>query len=173
MIGYRASAGTGGRLVQVARIEPPAAGKGAAMAAKKTASAAKRAGAKTPRRRRGITVKPVSLLSAELGIERPEGDLGRLGQAVRADGGAVLGAYREPLGGHALLLVSLPIEKVGPTAFQRDLSDAHLRKLTRAMDKTRRFLDPPILVRSADRIGPEDLARSRASPAGEAAEGEG
>jgi ParB family chromosome partitioning protein len=64
-----------------------------------------------------------------------------------ADGGAVIGAYREPLGGQPLLLVSVPIELVSPTAFQRDVSDAHVRKLVRAMDKTRRFLDPIILVR--------------------------
>jgi ParB family chromosome partitioning protein len=48
------------------------------------------------------------------------------------------------------LLVALPIEKVHPTPFQRDVSDAHVRKLTRAMDKTRRFLDPIIAVREPD-----------------------
>jgi ParB family chromosome partitioning protein len=66
---------------------------------------------------------------------------------VRADGGAVLAMYREPLGGHALLLTALPIEKVAPTPFQRDISDAHVRRLTVAMDKTKRFLDPIIAVR--------------------------
>jgi ParB family chromosome partitioning protein len=65
---------------------------------------------------------------------------------VKQDGGAVLASYREPLGGHALLLTALPIEKVSPTPFQRDVSDAHVRKLTRAMDKTKRFLDPIIAV---------------------------
>jgi ParB family transcriptional regulator, chromosome partitioning protein len=59
----------------------------------------------------------------------------------------VLAVYREPLGGHALLFVALPIEQVAPTPFQRDISDAHVRKLTVAMDKTRRFLDPVIAVR--------------------------
>jgi ParB family chromosome partitioning protein len=62
----------------------------------------------------------------------------------------VLATYREPLGGHALLFVSLPIEKVQPTPFQRDVSDAHVRKLTRAMDKTKRFLDPVIAVKADD-----------------------
>ena len=66
---------------------------------------------------------------------------------MRADGGAVLAMYREPLGGHALLLTALPIEKVAPTPFQRDISDAHVRRLTVAMDKTKRFLDPIIAVR--------------------------
>ena len=72
---------------------------------------------------------------------------------MRGDGGAVLAIYREPLGGHALLLVALPIEKVVPTPFQRDISDAHVRRLTQAMDKTKRFLDPVIAVREHDRRG--------------------
>ena len=66
---------------------------------------------------------------------------------MRADGGAVLATYREPLGGHALLLAALPVDKVVPTPFQRDVSDAHVRRLTQAMDKTKRFLDPIIAVR--------------------------
>jgi ParB family chromosome partitioning protein len=108
----------------------------------------KSAGKKT-RRRRGVKIQPTELTASELSIE-PEGELAALGDRVRGDGGAVLGAYREPLGGHALLLVSLPIERVQPTPFQRDVSDAHVRKLTRAMDKTRRFLDPIIVVRGDD-----------------------
>ena len=48
------------------------------------------------------------------------------------------------------LFVSLPIERVAPTPFQRDVSDAHVRKLTHAMDKTRRFLDPLIVVQRAE-----------------------
>jgi len=63
------------------------------------------------------------------------------------DGGTVMAAYREPLGGHSLLLVALPIERVAPTPFQRDISDAHVRRLVRAMDKTKRFLDPIIVLR--------------------------
>ena len=54
----------------------------------------------------------------------------------RGDGGAVLATYREPLGGHALMLAALPLDKVVPTPFQRDISDAHVRRLTQAMDKT-------------------------------------
>jgi ParB family chromosome partitioning protein len=59
----------------------------------------------------------------------------------------VLAAYREPLGGHALLFAALPVAQVAPTPFQRDISDAHVRRLTQAMDKTKRFLDPIIVVR--------------------------
>jgi len=115
------------------------------MAAKKAkATTKKKAGT---RRRRGVTLKPTSLGAPELALDALPDELAALAGAVAADGGAVLARYREPLGGHPLLLVALPIERVHPTAFQRDVSDAHVRKLTRAMDKTRRFLDPIIAVR--------------------------
>lgn len=70
--------------------------------------------------------------------------------AVEASGGAVLGAYRDPLGGHPLLFASLPIERVSPTPFQRDASPAHVKKLVHAIGKTQRFLDPLIVMREGD-----------------------
>ncbi len=116
-------------------------------AKKKTAKSPKKPGTK---RRRGVKIEPTGLRATDVPVEALEGDLAGLADAVRSDGGAVLAHYREPLGGHVLLLVALPIEKVGPTPFQRDVSDAHVRKLTVAMDKTRRFLDPLIVVRVGD-----------------------
>jgi ParB family transcriptional regulator, chromosome partitioning protein len=101
----------------------------------------------TKRRRKGVKTQATSLTAAELPLTQLPDELKTLGEQVAADGGAVIGAYREPLGGRALMLVSVPIDKVSPTVFQRDTSDAHVRKLVRAMDKTRRFLDPIILVR--------------------------
>ncbi len=101
----------------------------------------------TPRRRRGVKLRPTELLATQLALEAPPAELAALADAIRADGGAVLAAYREPLGGHALLFTALPLEKVAPTPFQRDISDAHVRRLTQAMDKTKRFLDPIIAVR--------------------------
>jgi ParB family chromosome partitioning protein len=101
----------------------------------------------TKRKRKGVSIQATALSAAELPVPELTGELKTLGDAVVKDGGAVIGAYREPLGGNPLLLVSVPLEIVSPTAFQRDVSDAHVRKLVRAMDKTRRFLDPLILVR--------------------------
>jgi ParB family transcriptional regulator, chromosome partitioning protein len=101
----------------------------------------------TPRKRRGIKLKPTDLGPRALSLEEPSDEVRKLAANVEADGGAVLAMYREPLGGHALLLVALPIEEVVPTPFQRDISDAHVRRLTQAMDKTKRFLDPVIAVR--------------------------
>lgn len=107
----------------------------------------------TPRRRRGVKLRPTELGATDLVLlERPP-ELAALADAIAADGGVVLASYREPLGGHALLLAGLPVEKVEPTPFQRDISDAHVRRLTQAMDKTKRFLDPIIVVREADRPG--------------------
>ena len=116
------------------------------MATKKKQSAA-RPGTK---KRRGVKLQPVELGPLELAVESPPEDVAALRDAVVGDGGAVLACYREPLGGHHLILAALPIEKVSPTPFQRDVSDAHVRKLTRAMDKTKRFLDPIIAIRKDD-----------------------
>ncbi|HEY3234665.1 MAG TPA: chromosome partitioning protein ParB [Polyangiaceae bacterium] len=115
------------------------------MAAKKT-----RARAPGTKRRRGVKIQPTELAAAELTLEEVPPEVQALSDLVRADGGTILSRYREPLGGHALLLVGLPIERVKPTPFQRDVSDAHVLRLTRAMDKTKRFLDPVIAVRHGE-----------------------
>jgi ParB family transcriptional regulator, chromosome partitioning protein len=62
------------------------------------------------------------------------------------EGGAVLAAYREPLGKHPLILAVLPLDKVEPTPFQRDVSDMHHKRLADVIDKTGLFLDPIIAV---------------------------
>jgi ParB family transcriptional regulator, chromosome partitioning protein len=99
-----------------------------------------------PRKRKGVKLVPTTLKADELLVEHgPEEE--KLIRQVESDGGSVLATYREPLGGHTQFFVALPIDKVEPTAFQRDVSDAHLRKLTLAMDRTRRYLDPIIVVR--------------------------
>jgi len=94
-----------------------------------------------------VKLRPTELGPRELALAEPPPEVAELARQVEEDGGAVLAAYREPLGGHALLFAALPIEKVERTSFQRDVSDAHVRKLTLAMDRTRRYLDPIIAVR--------------------------
>src|SRR5437899_11991611 len=103
-----------------------------------------------PRARKGVKLKPTELGPGQLRLTDPPEELQALARQVEEDGGAVLAAYREPLGGHALLFAALPVDKVEPTPFQRDVSDAHVLKLTRAMDKTRRYLDPIIAVREPE-----------------------
>ena len=61
-------------------------------------------------------------------------------------GGAVLGRYREPLGGTWLVLAAIPLGRIEPTPFQRDLSDAHVKRLENVIDRVGLFLDPVIAV---------------------------
>ncbi|HZS38346.1 MAG TPA: ParB/RepB/Spo0J family partition protein [Polyangia bacterium] len=105
-----------------------------------------------PRARKGVKLQPTTLGAGELAIsvDNLDGMAHELAVRVAADGGQVLAAYREPLGGHVQLFCALPIDRVQPTPFQRDVSDAHVRKLTLAMDRTRRYLDPVIAVRMGD-----------------------
>jgi ParB family chromosome partitioning protein len=52
----------------------------------------------------------------------------KLASLVDDDGGVVLGAYRDPFGGKPVLFVSLPIDRVEPTPFQRDPSEPHVKR---------------------------------------------
>ncbi|MBK8097174.1 MAG: ParB N-terminal domain-containing protein [Planctomycetes bacterium] len=81
---------------------------------------------------------------------KPPAPVGALAAQVESDGGAVVGTWRDPLGGQWQLLVVLPIDKVQPTPFQRDLSATHVKRLTERIDQLNRFLDPIIAVRRAD-----------------------
>ena len=73
-----------------------------------------------------------------------------LRDAVEEDGGSTLAVFRDPLGGHWQILAALPIDRVEPTPFQRDLSPAHVKRLAAVIDALDRFLDPIIAVRSPD-----------------------
>src|SRR5215470_17068252 len=66
--------------------------------------------------------------------------------AIEKAGGFAAGSYKDPLGGHPLLIAVLPIDSVEPTPFQRDLSDTHHKRLADVIDKTGRFLDPIVAV---------------------------
>jgi ParB family chromosome partitioning protein len=100
---------------------------------------AKRAPKKAAARSRGIEPQACRLDASDSGIA----DLTR---RIEAEGGAVLGTYREPLGSNPVVFASLPIDKVEPTPFQRDLSEAHHKKLAGVLDKTGLFLDPVIAI---------------------------
>ena len=101
------------------------------------------------RRRRKPTGASTGLAASELQAAAPPGAVGGLHQIIEQDGGRVLSIYREPYGGHWLVLAALPIELVEPTPYQRNLSDTHVRKLEAVIGKIGRFLDPIIAVRIA------------------------
>lgn len=67
-------------------------------------------------------------------------------EAVERCGGVVAGQYRDPLGGSPLLIAVLPLVAVDPTPFQRDVSDAHHKRLADVLDRTGIFLDPIIAI---------------------------
>jgi ParB family transcriptional regulator, chromosome partitioning protein len=73
--------------------------------------------------------------------------LTRLAEAIHSDGGTVLAPYKDPLGGNWQIFAALPIDMVEPTPYQRDLSKPHVERLSAAMDKLGRYLDPMIVVR--------------------------
>jgi ParB family transcriptional regulator, chromosome partitioning protein len=104
---------------------------------------AKKKKAKAEARSRGL--EPAKLASGS-----PPAKLEALARAIESDGGAVLATYRDPLGGNWQMLAALPIDKVEPTPFQRDLSAAHAAKLADVIGRLDRFLDPVIVVRGPD-----------------------
>lgn len=68
-------------------------------------------------------------------------------------GGRFLAAYRDPLGGRWLAVAAVPIERIAPTPFQRDLSDAHTKRLETAIGKVGTFLDPILAVPAPPEAG--------------------
>jgi ParB family transcriptional regulator, chromosome partitioning protein len=104
-------------------------------AAKRTASPAKKnlAPSKTKR----------GLEANEVGLPVDAPSVSGLAGEVRAVGGALLAAYREPLSGQPLLLASLPLGAVEPTPFQRDLSPTHVKRLAQKNRRKRLLPRPP------------------------------
>jgi ParB family chromosome partitioning protein len=100
------------------------------------------------RRRRKPAGASVGLAAAELQAAAPPGEVAELHRNSESDGGKVLSMYREPYGGRWLVLAALPIELVAATPYQRNLSDAHVRRLETVIGKIGRFLDPIIAVRA-------------------------
>jgi len=110
----------------------------------KSATGRKRAPAKRAPKKAAAGSR--GMLPQECRLDALSGDVAEVQRRIEQEGGVVLGAYREPLGGNPVLFASLPIGKVEPTPFQRDLSEAHHKKLAGVLDKTGLFLDPLIVI---------------------------
>jgi hypothetical protein len=97
-------------------------------------------------RRKKATPASVGLTAAET---RQTGgpEIDRLAAQVEADGGAVVGRYSDPFGGTPLLIAALLVDRVEPTTYQRDASDAHVKRLMGVIETISRFLDPIVAVR--------------------------
>jgi ParB family chromosome partitioning protein len=113
----------------------------------KRAGASARAAGKRGRGKLAPRQQDRGLNAAEVAIALDSPDIVALATLIREAGGAPIGAYRDPLGGRALLLASLPLKAIQPTPFQRDLSPTHVKRLASKIDETAAFLDPLIVVR--------------------------
>jgi ParB family chromosome partitioning protein len=107
-----------------------------------------------PRKRRKPAGQSSALAPKDLTDASMPSPVDELKRSIEQDGGEVLAAYREPYGARWLLTAALPIEQVEPTPYQRNLSDAHVRKLESVIAKLGRFLDPIIVVRKERNNGP-------------------
>lgn len=114
---------------------------------KKPAKEPKPKKATTPRKKK-TKAEPgsVGLTVEEMASGAKSAEMAKLEGQIEDAGGHVLAAYREPLGGHWIALAALPIDKVKPTPYQRELSKAHADRLATVIPKVGRFLDPVIAV---------------------------
>ena len=90
------------------------------------------------------------LAAGDIALELAHPEVAPLAALIHKAGGAALGAYRDPLGGRALVLATLPLGAVQPTPFQRDLSPTHTKRLAAKIDEAKAFLDPLIVVQGQD-----------------------
>ena len=119
------------------------------MAKAKAKSGLKRA----PAKRRPRKAKPGTrgLTPRECRLDELSGVAQEVAERIDTVGGHLLGAYSDPLGKQPVLVAILPIDSIEPTPFQRDLSQAHHRKLADVLDRTGIFLDPVIAVTAPEK----------------------
>jgi len=120
------------------------------MATRTTRTPAPKKAAKKGRGKLAPGSKARGLDATEVALALDSPDVAAVTELVRSAGGAPIGAYRDPLGGRALLVASLPLSAVQPTPFQRDLSPTHAKRLAQKIEETAAFLDPLIVVRGED-----------------------
>jgi len=73
-----------------------------------------------------------------------------LAEQIEKDGGSALAIYQEPMGKAWQIFALLPLDRVHPTPYQRDLSQPHVKRLTEVIKKLDRFIDPLVVVRTED-----------------------
>jgi ParB family transcriptional regulator, chromosome partitioning protein len=102
--------------------------------------------AKRKRASRKAKPKTKGLEAQDCRLPVDSAEIHNVGERVQKEGGCIVGSYRDPFGGTSVVLAILPIDSVEPTPFQRDLSEAHHKKLAGVIEKTGLFLDPVITV---------------------------
>jgi ParB family chromosome partitioning protein len=132
-------------------------------AKKTTASGAKKPAAPRKPRKPKVEAGSVGLSADEVAADGAPAAIDKLRGQIDAAGGHVLSAYRDPFGGHWVALAALPLARVAPTPYQRELSAAHAKKLEAVIPKVGRYLDPVIAVPDGDRfISPNGMHRIEA-----------
>ena len=102
------------------------------------------------KRKKAAETASRGLAAGEVADGEPPAAAAGLARSIEEDGGTALSVFRDPLGGHWQILAALPIDRVEPTPFQRDLSEAHVKRLGGVLEALGRFLDPIIAVRAAE-----------------------
>jgi len=91
------------------------------------------------------------LEATDCGLDISSPEIHTVVSRVEGAGGTVVGSCRDPFGGSPLVIAIVPINSIEPTPFQRDLSEAHHKKLATVIEKTGTFLDPVISVLAPER----------------------
>ncbi|HTL33370.1 MAG TPA: hypothetical protein VL326_09605 [Kofleriaceae bacterium] len=130
------------------------------MAKAKTAAPKKATAPRKPKKVKAAAGS-VGLTAEECADGSPPAEVNKLKKQIEDAGGQVLAAYREPLGGNWVALAALPLERVKPTPYQRELSKTHADRLAAVIPKVGRFLDPVIAVPDGkgDFISPNGMHR--------------
>ncbi|HEY4974045.1 MAG TPA: ParB N-terminal domain-containing protein [Steroidobacteraceae bacterium] len=90
------------------------------------------------------------LEATDIALAADHAEIRDLVARIHKAGGVAIGTYRDPLGGRALVLATLPFRAIQPTPFQRDLSPTHTKRLAEKIDEAGAFLDPLIVVLGDD-----------------------
>ena len=85
--------------------------------------------------------------------ETPSKPAVALAEQIERDGGHALAVYREPVGDHWQIFCLLPMAKVEPTPYQRDLSPTHVKRLLAVVKKIDRFVDMPEMQMAGAQTG--------------------
>jgi len=112
---------------------------------------AKQSAVKRKRASRKAQPKTKGLEAADCRLDLSARELTEVVTRIEHEGGTAIGACRDPFGGSPLVIAILPIDSVEPTPFQRDLSEAHHKRLATVIEKTGTFLDPVISVPAPER----------------------
>jgi ParB family transcriptional regulator, chromosome partitioning protein len=110
-------------------------------------------------RKKKVAAQSVGLTAGEVagkalgraGGASPPPEVVALLDEIERDGGSALCAYRDPYGGKWAVFGALPIDRVEPTPYQRELSKTHADRLAAVIPKVGQFLDPLIAVRKDDK----------------------